>query len=599
MIKMESLKLKYQEIIEKKKSEIKGLNKFILGISIARIFLFILICIILYHYWSSQTTVAFTVLIGATLFISLIRIHNRLYDKKNKNEKIVFINQQELNALNGHFEDFPSGEEFIDPDHFYSLDLDVFGKNSLFQLINRTSTPIGKTKLAEWFNNHLMDKSKIEERQKAIKELTNKVEFRQAFQLIGLSNEKQLSEEDLNRWMEQTSYKKNKKFRGIPLLVAIVNILMFILVILHVLPISLWVSIFFAFIVLNAFLISQIKTKPDENSEGLMTLSTYASLFNLIEKESFNSEMLVELSKSCFTNGKSPSLQLKKILNFSDSIKQRSNILIALILNGFFLWEFNLMLKIEFWKNEHQIMLSKWSHTLSQFDALSSLANFSYNHPNYTFPKITEHQFTVSGKNIGHPLMINKKCITNPINMETKGSFIVITGANMAGKSTFLRAVGINFLLACTGSAVFADTLTVTPNQLITSLRTSDSLAENESYFFAELKRLKMIVHLLLNGTNLFIILDEILKGTNSKDKLEGSVKLIEQLLENKANGLIATHDIELTDLEFKYPRNIKNFCFESSIENGELSFDYKLKEGVVKNMNACFLMEKMGIIKN
>lgn len=596
---MENLKSGYQEIIEKKKEEIRRLNKFILGISIARILLFILICVVLYHSWNLQTVIAFTILIGATLFISLIRIHNKLYDKKNKNEKVVFINQQELNALNGHFEDFPQGEEFINPDHFYSLDLDIFGKNSLFQLINRTSTPIGKTKLAEWLNNQLKDESKIRKRQKAIKELTPKMDFRQTFQLIGLTNEKQLSEEELNQWMEQTSYQKNKRFRKIPLLVATINIIMFILVVLHILPISLWVSIFIAFIILNAFLITRIKIKPEENAEGLMTLSTYASLFNIIEKESFNSEGLKNLAQECFSDEDSPSTQLKKILNYSDNIKQRSNIFIALILNGLFLWEFNLMLKIESWKNEHQIMFPKWIHTLSHFDALSSLANFAYNHPNYTFPKITEHQFMVSGQNIGHPLMINKKCITNPIHMETKGSFIVITGANMAGKSTFLRAIGINYLLACMGSVVFADALTITPNQLVTSLRTSDSLAEDESYFFAELKRLKMIVNLLSNGTNLFIILDEILKGTNSKDKLKGSVKLIEQLLDNKANGLIATHDLELTDLETKYPETIKNLCFESSIENGELFFDYKLKDGVVKNMNACFLMEKMGIIRD
>lgn len=596
---MENLKLRYQEVIDRKQTEIKRLNKHILGVSIARILLFILICIILYHHWDSQRIIAFTLIFGITLFISLIKIHNKLYEQKNRNEKIILINQQELNALKGHFEDLPMGEEFMNPDHFYSLDLDVFGKNSLFQLINRTCTPIGKTKLAEWLNNHLLDRTEIIERQIGIKQLINKVEFRQDFQLTGLTNEKQLSEESLDQWIRETLYQKNKKIKKAPLFVGIINIAMFALVVLHILPISLWITIFTAFIFFNAYLTTRIKTKPEKNSEGLMTLSTYASLFNLIEKEAFESKILSALLKDCYINEVPPSMQLKKIISYADNIKQRNNIVIALVLNGLFLWEFNLMLKIEEWKSNHETMLAKWTNTLSQFDALSSLANFAYNHPSYTFPEITEQQFIVSGQNIGHPLMKRKDCITNPVDMTTKGSFIIITGANMAGKSTFLRAVGVNYLLACIGSVVFADTLTVTPNQLITSLRTNDSLVENESYFFAELKRLKRIVDSLAKGMNLFIILDEILKGTNSKDKLIGSVKLIEQLLNREANGLIATHDLELTHLEAKYPKQIRNLCFESTIENGELRFDYKLKEGVVKNMNACFLMEKMGIISN
>ncbi len=595
---MQTLKSRYQKRIDENKNEIKRLNKFIFSVSLLRVAIFILAIFFIVHFWNEQSALVISIIISMALFIGLIRFHNKLFKNKTHCEKLVFINQQELDVLNGNLSNLPTGEEYINSKHYYTLDLDIFGTISLFQLINRTSTKIGTEKLVQWLTNHLTNKKEIEKRQNSVKELTQKLDFRQEFQRIGISNDKQLSNEELKKWIAKGTVKKKSALSYLSPLVAIANIITISLVIFKILPPSIWIILFVGFLILNTILIKKLKTNIQESSEGLLTLGTYAELFKLIENEPMTDETLNEILENSFVEGKAPSTQLKRLMKLTENIEQKNNVLVALCMNALFLWEFRLTLNIELWKANHKEMLSQWNDTLSHFDVICSLANFAYNNPGYTYPIIEEQQFILKGESLGHPLMINKDCVTNPISMEKKGTFMIVTGANMAGKSTYLRTIGVNYLLACMGTVVFAKRFSLTPNQLITSLRTSDSLAENESYFFAELKRLKLIIELIDNGENLFIVLDEILKGTNSTDKLIGSIELIKQFIKKKTNGLIATHDLGLTELQKEYPAKIDNYCFESTIEYGELLFEYKLKEGVVKNMNASFLMKKMGIIE-
>jgi DNA mismatch repair ATPase MutS len=210
---------------------------------------------------------------------------------------------------------------------------------------------------------------------------------------------------------------------------------------------------------------------------------------------------------------------------------------------------------------------------------------------------MADNYFRIEGKGLGHPLINRNTCVRNDVEIKGDLSFLIVTGANMAGKSTYLRTIGVNYLLACMGAPSCAESLLVYPANLVTSLRTSDSLAGNESYFFAELKRLKMVIDRLKSGEELFIILDEILKGTNSADKQKGSFALMRQLVALKTCGVIATHDLLLGELEQEYPGQIKNYRFEADINGDRLTFSYRLREGVARNMNATFLMEKMGII--
>ena len=321
-------------------------------------------------------------------------------------------------------------------------------------------------------------------------------------------------------------------------------------------------------------------------------LLSYSRLIQTVENEEFRSQKLREL-QSGLTNASS---KFKELAQLASELEQRANLVIHLLLNPLFLWDIKKSIQLEEWKEKQGENLLQWIKILGEFDAYNSLGKFKFNHPDYIFPSFTDNYFEMKGENLGHPLMNRNKCVHNPIQIEKYPFFLIITGANMAGKSTYLRTVGVNFVLACIGAPVCAQHLILYPAKLITSLRTSDSLNDNESYFFAELKRLKLIIDELHAGEKLFIILDEILKGTNSIDKQKGSLALIQQFVRLQSCGIIATHDLLLGNLENEFPNNVRNYRFEADIKNDELTFSYTLREGIAQNMNASFLMKKMGI---
>jgi len=325
-------------------------------------------------------------------------------------------------------------------------------------------------------------------------------------------------------------------------------------------------------------------------------LNKYSDLLKILERQTFSSDYLKNILSEIHHNNESPSKVLKKLAKISSAFDNRLNMLIGILLNVFFLWDLLQTIRLNQWKKKYGKLLPKWFEIISEFDALISLANFHYNHPENKFPTISEKEFFIDAQELGHPMILKPHRIDNDIKFNAWKNFVIITGANMAGKSTFLRTLGVNLILASTGTSVCAKHFEWSPVDVFTSLRTKDSLDKNESYFFAELKRLKIIIDRLNNNQPLFIILDEILKGTNSKDKQSGSMQLIEQLIGLNASGIIATHDLILGELIKTYPENIINKCFEVEIVNDKLVFDYKLKDGISQNMNATFLMKKMGI---
>ena len=309
-----------------------------------------------------------------------------------------------------------------------------------------------------------------------------------------------------------------------------------------------------------------------------------------------NAPTLVTLKNELEEKGKKATDILAQLSKELDRLDLRNNQILYVLLEGSMFWQLRQMLRIEQWKEEHGKYLIQWLEALGRLDALCSLGTFAFNHPEYTYPAMSQTPFIFHAKNMGHPLMPRRQCVTNDVDIPLRPYFLIVTGANMAGKSTYLRTIGCNYLLACIGAPVCCESLEIYPAHLMTSLRTSDSLIDNESYFFAELKRLQQIINRLNEEKVMFIILDEILKGTNSVDKQKGSYALVQQLLHLKANGIIATHDLLLGKLIQHFPNNIRNLCFEADIQNDELTFSYKLRDGIAKNMNACFLMKKMGI---
>jgi len=589
----------YQQIAEEGRQQFNKVQNKIYRIGSLRLLLFIAGVAGIIYFWSAGW-VALTGIIAITLlpFILLIKYHNRLFRRKDYLEKKIEVNEQELAALNYDTSAFEDGKEFMDPAHLYSYDLDVFGPHSLFQCINRTCTQPGKNLLAAWLGNHLEKKEEIEARQEAVRELAPELRFRQEFRIMGLLYKGKAADEDeLKTWAKSPSvFRKNILFRMLPLLVGGINIVCIALGIAGVIPLGVFGITWTFFVVASFCFIGKISKMQAVYGKKLQILATYANLLRLMESQPMKSTVLKEVRKWIGDEKQTASLSIRHLSKLMNELDQRNNAYVYATLNGLFFWEVRQIMRIEGWKEQYSSELPRWLTAIAHMDALCSLATFAYNHPDYSYPAIATRPFRFRAKEMGHPLMNRDKCVRNDIDIEKRPFFIIITGANMAGKSTYLRTVGINYLLACIGTPVCAVNMELSPVQLITSLRTSDSLNDNESYFFAELKRLKLIIDKLQTGEELFIILDEILKGTNSMDKQKGSLSLIKQFMALQANGIIATHDLMLGTLADIFPNDIRNYRFEADITGDELTFSYRLREGIAQNMNACFLMKKMGI---
>lgn len=592
----------YQQTIQETELKLKNARKHIRNISLLRVIIFVEVVVCSILFWSDGwLKLAIFTVIPIIGFIWLVQIHNQWFYWKDYYKKKIVINQQEIRALQYDFSDFENGEEFIDPTHLYTYDLDIFGNRSLFQYINRTSTPTGKHRLANWLKEHLEKKEEIEQRQEAVSELAGKIEYRHKFRVLGLLFKGKPSDtSEIKEWVKSPIiYRKHVLLRILPATIGIINLLCFGSTLLGVLPASISGLVYTAFI-LFSFVFSKGITKIQATyGEKLQILSIYAAQILITEKEEMNSPALLKIKAELTSRDETASKAVHRLNKLMNALDQRSNLLINTLLNGLLFWELRQVMQIEKWKEAHAADLPRWIEAIGEMDAYCSLATFAYNHPDYIFPRISapsESSFLLEAKALGHPLMDRDKCVRNGIDINKRPFFIIITGANMAGKSTYLRTVGVNYLLACIGAPVWADQMALYPARLLTSLRTSDSLTDNESYFFAELKRLKLIIDKLKNGEQLFIILDEILKGTNSTDKQKGSFALIKQFMNMNANGIIATHDLLLGTLINSFPQNIRNYCFEADITDNELHFSYQMRPGVAQNMNACFLMKKMGI---
>ena len=584
MEKQENIIATYQQIIQETEQQLQKARKRIRYISLLRLILFVEAVASAIIFWSDGwlKLIVFTV-IPIIAFIWLVQSHNRWFYWKDYLKKKIEINQQELRALQYDFSDFDNGKEYIDPSHLYTFDLDIFGEHSLFQYINRA---------------HLEEKEAIEQRQEAIRELSSELEFRQQFRLLGLLYKGKPSDTSaIKEWVNSPSdYRKHAFLRILPTAVGIINLLCIGATILGFLPASISGIVFACFVVFS-FIFSKGITKIQATyGEKLQILSTYADQILITEKKEMHSPALQQLKAELTSQNQTASQSVHRLAKLMNALDQRGNLLMSTILNGLLFWELRQVMQIEKWKEAHSADLPRWIEAIGAIDAYCSLATFSYNHPDYIYPQITSQSFHLQAEALGHPLMDRNKCVRNGIDMEKRPFFIIITGANMAGKSTYLRTVGVNYLLACIGAPVWAAKMEIFPARLVTSLRTSDSLTDNESYFFAELKRLKLIIDKLKAGEELFIILDEILKGTNSMDKQKGSFALIKQFMSMDANGIIATHDLLLGTLIDAFPQNIRNYCFEADITNNELTFSYQMRSGVAQNMNACFIMKKMGI---
>jgi len=579
----EKLTLEKEATILKRKS---------VNLSVFRFAVFLTTCFLVYLTFGSYPDVFMIAFLGILLFGFLVVKQVSLQRKRSIVKAKININNTELEVLKRNFHYLESGEEFVNPTHYYSNDIDLFGVGSFFQFVNRTVTGEGKKLLANTFTENNIDG--IVEKQNTIKELATKVKWRQHFSALASLITTKDTSGFIVSWIQNYKTVLPKALATVQIVFSIVSLTIIGLVSFGFVPFSILVIWFFIGLFITGAFVKKTSNLYADTDKVRETFKQYHVLLNEIENEDFTSKILVEKQAIINSESKKASIIFKEFSKVLDGFDQRNNILISVVGNGLFLTEIFNACRVEKWITTYKHTVDKWFSVVAFFDAQNSLANFHFNHTKFIFPEITTEKGVIASTNLGHPLLKVDKRIDNDFNID-KEQFFIVTGANMAGKSTFLRTISLSIVMANCGLPVCAESFKYAPIKLITSMRTTDSLTEDESYFYSELKRLKFIVD-EIKATDYFIILDEILKGTNSKDKAIGSKKFVEKLTKSKSTGIIATHDVSLCELENEFT-GIKNYYFDAEIINNELHFDYTLKNGICKNMNASFLLQKMVII--
>ncbi|HRI21901.1 MAG TPA: hypothetical protein PLA68_13155 [Panacibacter sp.] len=552
-----------------------------------------------YITWHSETWLIVSIIIaGIAGFLYVVSIDTDTKEIIVNLERLLAINKQEINILKGDYYAREDGKIFEPAHHPYAQDLDIFGTASIYQYISRCTAEQSKQLLA----THLLqpqDKEKILQTQNAVKELAGKLQWRQQFQSYGIKNPVTVNtEKRVINWLQQPVTFREIYWQWIKIAFPAFTLSCTILYATDIINSALYSLIVFACFVFAGALSKKIHATYILLSRTVTEINTLYQQLDHVEKEGFASAFISSIKHSIESkeahNASAEIYQLKNILNRFDV---RLNVFAFFFLNTFLLWDLQQMLALNKWKTKNRQAVPYWFNAIAAMEVVSSLASLAFNKPSWCFPEIADAHFTLTGKEIGHPLIASSKRVDNSFSVEGIGKAALITGSNMGGKSTFLRSVGVNTVLALMGAPVCAESFTISPVNLMSSMRIADNLAENTSTFYAELKKLQQIIEAVNRKEKIFILLDEILRGTNSLDRHTGSKALIKQLIKQQAVAIIATHDVELTVLENDFPQAIANYHFDVQVDkNDELFFDFKLKEGICKSLNASILMKKIGI---
>lgn len=592
----------YRKNIEKTQSELQRLQKTINQNSIWRLLIIVVAGFLLFKSFSTESIILVLIIILASMvvFLYLVKRQSLLSKKKEKQQDFLSVNQNEYTLLDDKFDNmYDHGAEFESPQHPYTSDLDVFGEESLFSFLNRCATADGRKVLASWLLAPA-DKKTVEARQEASGELAAEVEWCLNFQsaLLPAKKEPRNMLEFLHTYFTfgretMFSHFKRRYSQIAPWLMALVltasffyTPALFLLLLLSVTHLGIAFS--------SAGRVGQFSAHIDKMNR---TLVAYSQVLKDIEDKDFRTMLLQELKQRLNRKGGRVSASLEKLSTLITRLDARNNLIVGTVLNMIFLWDIRCVSTINKWISESEEGVLEAVQVISETEALISLAALERNHPHWKKPLVSEDYDTLNleVKNIHHPLLNEAVSVGNDFSMEGF-DLGLITGSNMAGKSTFLRTVGINAVLAYAGAVVHAEAFKIPIFKLVTYMRIKDSLQESTSTFKAELDRMKYILEKVEAEDNAFFLIDEMFRGTNSVDKYLGSEAVILKLLKLKGRGLVATHDLQLSKLEEETNRKVKNFHFDIQVENNDMHFDYKLKEGKCTVFNASMLLESIGI---
>ena len=589
----------YQKQIDHYTARLKQIKKRRNLITLAKLLTFGYMIFLIYLLINHSTQPLLLLGIGAILvFIFLTLWDSQIIYRQHLIEELLRINTLESDYLAGNFSALDQGERFNDPAHPYAHDLDLFGEDSLFQHLNRTVTFSGTQKLVSWLLSLSKDPEVIHSRQQAAEELCAEPEWCQHFRAAGALHPTQALDAVILKSgpTESPFFSKHSTVRLILWIANTIVIVSWAVTSFTPLPFS--ISLVLSLLQLSALAlyIKKINAYHQRLNLFLKTISNYLPLVRLIHDQSFRSPYLQKIRHSLFTPESNSLQALTQLHRIQNSLDQRGNIVIAFILNGLYLKDFHTLLRLDHWRKKYGPDIETWTDVLSEADALISMANYRINHPAYCLPVICQDRL-LDTEEIGHPLLKSERNVTNDFSIRSLHQIAIVTGANMAGKSTFLRTIGVNLILAQSGNVVCSRYFAFQPMTLFTSMRTTDSLSKDTSYFHAELLRLQQLVNIAQQEDKVFIILDEMLKGTNSVDKLNGSLAFLKRILSYPISGLVATHDLALGELADDFPEHFFNVCFEIVHSGSQITYDYKLHPGISSNMNASILLKQMGLI--
>lgn len=592
----------YQDRIIKINLELQGVTNKIDRMSWIRL-LWILGCLPIISYcfkfhWAAGAT---ALVIGLSSFIYLVIKHQLLQQQKKHLELSIFLWQNEKDNIENYSNVYYNGSEFINHKHAYSQDLDLFGHNSIFAWISRARTYHGITRLTCWLTE-LRDLKDIQDTQEMVKELSQLTQWRHDFAL---------SLWPLDHETERNTFQRIMTIIKAPVTLGSSWNWLFsysrwafwlvlctgLLALIFTTALKLWTWILVSHALLNLHLAKRVNSFHQSLTKLNADLLAYSRAMELLEKMPWQAEPLNNLVGELKNkSGKTAVSQLRQLARIGRQLDLRLNMLGGMAFNVLALWDFRQLAALKTWQREADQSIKHYFTVLGQIEAVNSLATLQFNHPAWTLPEFVTGYFTLDFKNCGHPLIAPSERIVNNYSLSGCGKVDVITGSNMAGKSTFLRTLGVNFILAHMGGPVCASWARLCTAHLYTSMRIADDVNEHISTFKAELNRLRLILEALKRGEKVFVLIDEMLRGTNSQDKYLGSRALIHKLIAQGAVGLVATHDLQLAAMEDELPGQVHNYYFDITVIGNDYHFDYTLKRGRCTTFNASALLKDLGL---
>jgi len=550
----------------------------------------------IWAFHSVETWHSWLTAIIAGLFLFLVRVHNRLSDKIQMLQLHLSVIVNELQALQGNCSAFADGAAYIDIAHPYSYDLDIFGKGSVYQSVCRVVTVGGASLLAGKLSSLVREKEDITGRQEIIKELSTQPDLLQNFRVAGIAiAEGPEDQVFLTRWLQEKDlFINNTVIRVAAVLMPVLSIACLLWsVFIGALYPGLSLLVIVNWVLLISFQ-KNIKLAAGQIDNRAKFIDKYECLLKQMAAPGFKNGWLQNTSANA-TSSLDNIAALKKLVHLFES---RSNAIVGMLMNTFFLFDFYCLLRLETWRRKYRQSLLTAIGAVIEMDVYVSCGVYAFNHPENIYADIAAGN-ELYAKDLRHPLLSPTAAVGNDFSLGAKEQFYLLTGANMTGKSTFIRTVGVSIVLSNIGLPLPARELSMPLLKLYTSMRITDSVQDDISYFRAELNRIRIIMDKVCTSQQSYLVLlDEPLRGTNSTDKQQGTRAIVETLLTYNTIGIIATHDTGLCDMATKHPGKVSNYHFESKVEPGGLSFDFLLKPGGSTSNNATILMRQMGIIR-